>query len=168
MAKKPTTKPSKAVAMPAPTGAAVVDSLARMQYRYLASDGEAILLPLTSPYGPGAVWCKAGGSLALGASGFTLGAELLYLAKNPLANLITTEVYDNTTAPSADCVHYLEFSVPARYRYRAWLAGLTPALLWREGDWSFELSALASYRLRTGERDPDATKTWASPQADLE
>lgn len=148
--------------------AVVVDTLARMQYRYLASDGSAILLPLTSPYGPGALWCKAGGSLALGATGFSLGADFLYLAKNSLANLITTEVYDNTTTPAAGYVHYLELSVPASYRYRAWLVGLTPALLWREGDWGFELAALASYRLRTGERDPDSTKTWASPQADLE
>jgi hypothetical protein len=147
--------------------AGVVDSLARMQYRYLASDGAAILLPLTSPYGPGAVWCKAGGSLALGASGFTLGAEFLYLAKNPLANLITTEVYDNVTTPAADYVHYLELSVPAQYRYRSLLLGLSPALLWREGDWGFELTALGGYRLRTGERDPDASKNWGSPQADL-
>jgi hypothetical protein len=144
-----------------------VNPFLRFQYRYLCDAG-AILLPLTSPYGPGAVWCKAGGSLALGSSGFTLGAELLYLAKNPLANLITTEVYDNTTTGAADYIHYLELSLPAKYQYRSLLLGLSPALLWREGDCSFELTALAGYHLRTGERDPDATRAWASPQADLE
>jgi hypothetical protein len=148
--------------------AGVVDTLARMQYRFLASDGEAILLPLTSPYGPGALWCKAGGSISLGSSGFTLGADLLYLAKNPEANLIDTQLYDNTSTGSAAYVHYLEISLPTRYQSRSWIVGLSPALLWREGDYSFELTFLASYRLRSGDRDPDAGKTWASPQADLE
>lgn len=64
--------------------------LARAVGRY-QSDGGAVLLPLTSPFGPGAAWAKAELSLGLGESPFSLRAEALVLSTNDLANLISTE-----------------------------------------------------------------------------
>lgn len=148
--------------------AGVVDTLARMQYRFLVSDGETILLPLTSPYGPGAVWSKTGASVGIGNTGFTLGAALLFLAKNPEANLIETEVYDNSTTDSAGYVHYAELSFPCRFRTDPWTFGFSPAVQWREGEWACDFTFMGSYQLRIGDHDPDIHRAWASPQDDLE
>jgi len=144
-----------------------VNPFMRMQYRFLTGNG-SILLPLTSPYGPGAIWCKADGSLSLGDTGLSIGASFLYLAKNPEANLIDTQVYDNVATPTAGYIHYCELAFPFQCHYHFWFGGLAPAVQWRDGEWNFELTMLASYRLRTGERNMDRRSAWASPQDDLE
>ena len=148
--------------------AGYVDTLNRMQYRFLVSDGESILLPLTSPYGPGAIWSKTGASLAVGKTGLTLGAALLFLAKNPDANLIETELYNNTTTDAAGYVHYVEFSMPCNFRLSSWSFGFSPAVQWRDGEWGCDFTFMGSYKLRIGEHNPDSHRAWASPQRDLE
>jgi len=133
----------------------------RLQYRFL-SDSGALLLPLTSPYGPGAFWIEASGSLGIGATGFSAGFDFLYLAKNPEANLIDTAVYDNVTTEGTPSVHFASLSLPLSYSWRNWHISASPAVLVREGDWRFEATFLASYRLRLGNEARAEPAPWAA------
>jgi len=63
--------------------------LARGIYRYTPNKS-AVLLPLTSPYGPGALWGKLKGDLFFPGLNIRAGAELLLLFKNSHVNLIDT------------------------------------------------------------------------------
>jgi len=136
--------------------------LMRLQYRFL-SDSGALLLPLTSPYGPGAFWVEASGSLGIGTTGLTAGFDFLYLAKNPAANLIDTLIYDNVTTEDTPYIHFASLSLPLSYTWRNWLLSASPAVLVREGDWRFEATFLASYRLRLGNEARSEPSPWASP-----
>jgi len=136
--------------------------LMRLQYRFL-SDSGALLLPLSSPYGPGAFWIKASGSVGIDATGLSAGFDFLYLAKNPAANLIDTAVYDNVTTEGTPSVHFASLSLPLTYSWRNWLLSASPAVLVREGDWRFEATFLASYRLRLGNEAKSEPSPWASP-----
>ncbi|MFW6209285.1 MAG: hypothetical protein ACOC7X_11325 [Spirochaetota bacterium] len=67
--------------------------LSRAIYRYLR-DEETVLLPLTSPYGPGAIWVN--GNMELhSTSGWTLGLITETVFKNTKASLVTT-VYEDS------------------------------------------------------------------------
>lgn len=139
-----------------------IGTLLRFQARYLAGTG-ALLLPLTSPYGPGSFWVKAGGSASFRDSPLVLGLDFLYLAKNSEANLIDTPVFSNTTTASAPIVHFASLALPVSVTLGDWLVSLSPAVLVREGDWRFEATALASYKLRTGSTDLAEAQAWAGP-----
>ena len=70
---------------------------ARAIYRYRAQKG-VYLMPLTSPYGPGATWAEMGFSLG-SRPGLSGGLAVSYLNKLRLASLVTTdyESYDSIT-----------------------------------------------------------------------
>jgi hypothetical protein len=76
------------------------DFLAKMIARYKSDSGE-ILLPLTSPYGPGALWAE----LRIGARHermpLGLGLEVLVLSKNTEADLVTTAFKDDEAVAKA-------------------------------------------------------------------
>ena len=63
--------------------------LARAIYRYTPNKN-ALLLPLTSPYGPGSLWGKLKADLFFRSLNIRAGAELLFLAKNSEVNLVDT------------------------------------------------------------------------------
>ena len=127
-----------------------VNPFLRFQYRYLTDSG-ALLLPLTSPYGPGATWVNldAGFAIPLGAATrMDIGLDFLYLAKNTQANLIDTALIGNTTTAGAPVVQYISLALPLRLQAGAFNASARPGLALRDGDPWFELSLGAGYRLR--------------------
>lgn len=140
-----------------------VNPLMRFQYRFL-SDSGAILLPLTSPYGPGAFWVRARAFWDLGGMVPRVGLSFLYLAKNEEANLITTPL--DSSAANGKVLHFCELALPVDLRAGPWEIELSPALVVREGAWSFEATFLAAYRLRTGERQAVEPQAWAAPRND--
>jgi len=120
--------------------------LARAVYRFRLNSGGA-LLPLTSPYGPGALWARLEGGWRFASSSCRVGAELLLLGKNAEANLISTP-YD-TSAKDGDILFFGSLAVPL-----SWVAGpfelsLAPAALVRDRTWWMEASLGATYRYRS-------------------
>lgn len=121
----------------------------RFQYRFLMDSGAA-LLPLTSPYGPGALWLSASGGYEFGQTGLRLGAEIFLLSKNQAANLIDTPVLNNTTTAAAPRFFYATIALPATWRLGPWELSAKPAILIREDQVRPEATLGARYALRTG------------------
>ena len=119
----------------------------RFQYRYL-SDSGGLLLPLSSPYGPGALWASFSGSLELSRLGLEVGLDFLYLSKNDEANLIDTEVLGNTTTAGAHRTQFVSLALPARWRAGFWEFSVKPELAMLDGDIWFELWFGSAFRLR--------------------
>lgn len=119
----------------------------RFQYRYL-SDSGGLLLPLSSPYGPGAIWASLSGSLELSGLGLELGMDFLYLSKNDEANLIDTPVLNNTTTAGAHRSQFLSLSLLLRWRAGFWEFSIRPELAVLDGDPWFELCFGSAFRLR--------------------
>ncbi|HUW40080.1 MAG TPA: hypothetical protein VMV90_03650 [Rectinemataceae bacterium] len=123
------------------------DTLARAQYRYLLSDnGEAGLIPLTSPYGPGALWCRLDASQELGDTGLAAGPRLLLLGKNVAANLIDTP-YDTSDA-NAPWEFYGQLGLALKWRSGAFDFSAAPAACVRDYSWWVESSFAVTYHLR--------------------
>ena len=131
-----------------------VNPFLRFQYRYLIDSGDAMLLPLSSPYGPGALWLSASGGYEFRGTGLRLGLELFLLSKNEEANLVSTEVLGNTSTAGAPRFFFSSLSLPIRYRIGPWELGATPALLVREGLFRPEATLSARCLLRTGSAKP--------------
>ena len=86
-----------------------------LRYRYLlGTNGDAGLIPLTSPYGPGALWFRLLAGQELGLLGLRLGTDILLLGKNTAANLIVTP-YDQTV-PNAPWEFFGQFGLDLRWR----------------------------------------------------
>ncbi|MDA8424833.1 MAG: hypothetical protein M0Z80_01740 [Treponema sp.] len=123
------------------------DPLARCQYRYLLADsGSAGLIPLTSPYGPGALWFRLDEGQSFGVSGLRLGTDILLLGKNVAANLIDTP-YD-TTDSGAPWEFYGQFGLNLRLRRGVFDFTVEPAACDRDGTWWFESSFTVTYHFR--------------------
>jgi len=122
-----------------------VDPLARAIYRFRLNAGGA-LLPLTSPYGPGALWLRLEGGTRLGASGPRVGAELLLLGKNREANLVDT-LYDQS-AKDGSTLFFGSLTVPVSWRVGAFELSAAPAALVRSHTWWMEATFAAAYRFR--------------------
>jgi hypothetical protein len=154
-----------------------VDPLMRMQYRYDTAGG-ALLLPLTSPYGPGALWFQAAVSQDIGATGLNVGAQLLLLQKNEGANLINYSDYlypAGTTTPVVvdsdgfmgipECdgpyVYFGQLSFPVTFTYSCWQVVVSPSIVCRNWAWSGEVDFVASYHLRSGDHSAVAARPWA-------
>lgn len=118
----------------------------RFMARYLV-DGGSILLPLTSPYGPGALWFLATGDFALGGTGFSGGFELLLLGKDSGADLVATEFFG--PEGSGDRLFFASLALPVRYRLGFLELSLKPALLLREEDFWAEATLALSWRYRS-------------------
>jgi hypothetical protein len=131
-----------------------VDPLARAIYRFRLNAGGA-LLPLTSPYGPGALWLRLEGGWRFGGSGPRIGGELLLLGKNTEANLITT-LYDKS-ASSGHTLFFGSLTMPVSWRLGAFELSAAPAALVRNGTWWMESTFAATYRYR-GERSLGGTR----------
>lgn len=138
-----------------------VNPFLRMQYRF-ASDRGGLLLPLTSPYGPGAIWGRASLTQELAALHLSVGADLVLLQKNEGANLIT---YSNDPV-NGPYVFFCQLAVPVALRLPYWEIKVTPTLLLRDAEPRFEATLLAAYHLRTGDAEQAAPRHWAAPFGD--
>ncbi|MFZ2782504.1 MAG: hypothetical protein WAZ99_05890 [Rectinemataceae bacterium] len=119
--------------------------LMRFQYR-LTADRGGLLLPLTSPYGPGAIWAELRTRLSDPKGRLSAGFEFLFLAKNPEANLIDTGYTAADEAATTPYVLFLEAGLPLRAEWSGFEAGLRPALVWREGKVSYKAVITAAWR----------------------
>jgi hypothetical protein len=128
--------------------------LARAIYRY-ASHHDAVLLPLTSPYGPGALWGKLRADLEFGVpgdpssfwhGGIKAGAELLVLAKNSSVNLVSTPYKIDNSLAAYDTI-FVALDLPFSYTWRSLELSVSPAFLFGPGDFSLECTLGLRWRL---------------------
>ncbi|MDZ7793192.1 MAG: hypothetical protein U5P10_05705 [Spirochaetia bacterium] len=75
--------------------------LSRAIYRYLR-DEETVLLPLTSPYGPGSRWVKGSGEYAWGNTGFLTRLNFELVSHNSAADLVRTSYEASETVSEAE------------------------------------------------------------------
>jgi hypothetical protein len=144
-----------------------VNYFARFIYRFPRYNGGSILLPLTSPYGPGAFWLKSHGSVALAlfepakedgsgkrrpALSLELGYSLLYLDLNTEANLIDTKVIKNTTTANATRSRSFVASLPTVLSYGPWSACVEPAFVWHDESTAFEIELGLACTIVAGRR----------------
>jgi hypothetical protein len=121
------------------------DTLARSIYR-LDMDNGAGTFPLTSPYGPGALWFLLSAGLELGDSGLRLGSEVLVLGKNTGANLVQTP-YDGS-ARADPWALFASVKLPVRYRTGSFDISVAPDVCLRNRSLWLEASFALAYHLR--------------------
>ena len=124
----------------------------RFQYRYL-SDAAALLLPLSSPYGPGVFWFTASTGILLDSLNLDTEAEISYLSKNTDANLIDTPVIGNSSTEGAPRTRFISAALNLRWSLKTsaagrWEISARPELCGIDGDWWFELRLGSALRLR--------------------
>ncbi len=129
-----------------------VNPFLRFQYRYLTDSG-ALLLPLTSPYGPGAVWLDASARASI--RRWNLDAALCfgYLSKNSEANLIDTPVINNTTTAAATRTRFMTLALSLTWKQKvfagdSWEITVRPKLLYLDGDIWHEIRLSTALRIR--------------------
>ena len=110
--------------------------LARAIYRWTPNK-YAVLLPLTSPYGPGALWGKLKSDFYLPALNINAGAELLVLANNTSVNLVDTPYERNDNLKGFNRL-YFSLSLPFTYTWRFLEFSVSPALFWGSNGAAFE------------------------------
>jgi hypothetical protein len=125
-----------------------VNPLARFTYRFAQYSGGALLLPLSSPYGPGVLWARGRGEIRPGEGRFSLGLEALGLSVNAEANLVDTPVIGNTTTESAPRVNALVLQAPLRFSQGRWVLEAVPEFLLREGEAALSVRIGASWAIR--------------------
>jgi hypothetical protein len=110
--------------------------LARGIYRYPLFK-YSVLLPLTSPYGPGTIWGKLKTSFGFPRRSIRAGAELLFLVKNSKANLVDTP-YEADTGLNSYNRWFFALDIPLAYTWRDLEFSVLPALLWGTGGQALE------------------------------
>ncbi|MFZ4616384.1 MAG: hypothetical protein ACOYM2_09355 [Rectinemataceae bacterium] len=124
-----------------------VNTLSRAIYRYPIDSG-AILLPLTSPYGPGARWGRLVASLDRGLFGFQTGVDFLFLLKTESANLVTTPYFTGISATEASqAVSFFSLECFFSYEWEGVAVKITPAMNYREGKTGFFTRLAIGYRI---------------------
>jgi hypothetical protein len=113
--------------------------LARAIYRY-APNKEAVLLPLTSPYGPGTIWGRLVSSLTFPRFNAKVSADLLVLTKNRDVNLIDTLYDSSDPTHHSPRIWYVSLDLPGVYTWRWFEFSLAPALIIRNKKAVFECS----------------------------
>ncbi len=103
--------------------------LARAIGRY-KSDGGAILLPLTSPYGPGALWAELKMDLSPRKSPLAFGLDALVLSTNSAANLVTTYYAADPAVREAPRDVLIEAGLSARAAFGAFSLMARPSFIW--------------------------------------
>ena len=101
--------------------------LARAIYRF-TPNAYAVLLPLTSPYGPGSLWAKFNGKFTFTQINLEAGFEVLLLFKNSGANLVMTPYEEDGSLAGFDR-WFLTVDVPLTYKWRDFKFLVSPALL---------------------------------------
>jgi hypothetical protein len=116
--------------------------LARAIGRY-QSDGGAILLPLTSPYGPGALWAELKLNVSPRDSVLAFGLDALVLSTNSAANLVTLAFTANPAVREAPRDILIEGGLSASAALGAFSLKARPSFIWLNEQMmlGFELSA---------------------------
>lgn len=144
-----------------------VNYFLRFIYRYPRYLGGSILLPLTSPYGPGVRWIASHGEIVLGNTdkaspasdayqdgsspwSLSLGYRFLYLDLNTEANLVDTKVYGNTTTENAPRSYNVFASIPISLTSGVLSGTIEPAFLWHDGQSAFEIAMSLTYHIHAG------------------
>jgi hypothetical protein len=121
--------------------------LARAIYRY-SPNNDGVLLPLTSPYGPGVCWGRLKSNFTIpDIPSLEIGADILLLTKIRGANLVTTE-YKNDGVDDESRFWYFSLDLPCAYSWKFLRFSLTPALLINDGDVGFEFNLGVIYKLQ--------------------
>ncbi|HCO49621.1 MAG TPA: hypothetical protein DIT55_09470 [Spirochaetaceae bacterium] len=116
----------------------------RFTFRYPLDSGSA-LLPLTSPFGPGALWWLLRGDMEIGGSGFKLGTEALILYKHSKADLVHTNYFgDEPTGQT----FFASFSVPVKYSIGAFILLVSPAAIVQDGNIRGEFLVAVTWKYR--------------------
>jgi hypothetical protein len=110
--------------------------LAKALYRY-APNKEAVLLPLTSPYGPGTIWGKASANFRFPQRHIRAGADILFLAKNSKVNLVDTPYHEDGGLDAYDR-WFIALDLPITYTWHNFDFFLKPSLLWGTGGRALE------------------------------
>jgi hypothetical protein len=121
--------------------------LARGIYRY-APNNKAILLPLTSPYGPGTIWGRLVSTLDFSRPNLTISADLLILSKIDGVNLVDTPYVDDDAVKYGRRVLYVSLDLPCSYTWKYLEFLVSPALLIR--DWKTALECTLGLRVKLG------------------
>ncbi|GAB1481406.1 hypothetical protein MASR2M78_02210 [Treponema sp.] len=120
-----------------------VDPLERMIYRYTADHG-AVLLPLTSPYGPGAMWASFSALCRDRERKLRYGFSFLALSRNKSANLVTTLYTGDSAVKNADRSYTFAFDFPVSWDTKSIKVFTSPSIILVDGSGSFSLSLGAS------------------------
>ncbi len=129
--------------------------LARHVARYYTDDGDGIILPFSSPYGPGALWLQVDAEIKPFGSWLSFGLDFFFLSKNTQANLITTLYERSATVANAPRTVFVELGLPIKARLglkenRAQL-DFRPSLALLDGSLSLSLDMLLGFGI--GEDD---------------
>jgi len=130
------------------TGGVDRGALARAIGRYKTDYG-AMLLPLTSPYGPGAEWLKLDLDLTPRGSTLAFGFDALFLSKIPDANLVSTPFVRDDAMEAGPRSFLFETGVSARWAIGRASVFLRPSLAVMDGRFSGRLELGAEYLLGT-------------------
>ena len=123
--------------------------LARAIYRY--NPGKyAVLLPLTSPYGPGALWFKLKSNHLFSNVNLNIGSELLFLAKKNGVNLVDTPYRKQDSLNGFDQL-FVALDIPVTYKMDTKAGQLeffvSPSLFFGTGGTAFECTLGVQWRL---------------------
>ena len=125
-----------------------INPLSRAIFRYLR-DGGSVLMPLTSPYGPGAAWVTAGLDYKAQASWFKLGFKSTFLLKNSLASLVGTTYQDSSIIADAPQIFFASIRPDVEVKKGSFSVLFAPNLLVQDGRWWVELELISSYEFKT-------------------
>jgi hypothetical protein len=120
--------------------------LARAIYRY-APNGRAILLPLTSPYGPGTIWGRLVSALEFSPWNLKVTADLLILSTIDGVNLVDTLYTEDDSVENGRRVFYVSLDLPCVYAWKYMEFLLSPALLLRDRKFSVECTLGLRFKL---------------------
>ncbi|GHV25488.1 hypothetical protein FACS189498_3750 [Spirochaetia bacterium] len=120
--------------------------LARAIYRY-APNNDAVLLPLTSPYGPGAVWGRLVTVLDIPRLRANIKADLLLLSKTRAVNLVDTPYTGDSSLEFGPQAFYASLDLPCSYTLGNFEFSLSPALIFADSKTAFECTLGVSFKL---------------------
>lgn len=129
--------------------------LARQVARYYTDDGDGILLPFSSPYGPGAAWLKLDASARPLAAWLTLSLDALILSKNTAADLVDTPYRRDPAVENAPRTLFIELGLKARAEadlgFARGFISLRPGLMAKDGAVSGALDLRAGLSFGAGD-----------------
>jgi hypothetical protein len=120
--------------------------LARAIYRY-GPNHYAVLLPLTSPYGPGVIWGKLNTNFSFPERHITVGTEFLLLTKKRDVNLVDTKYSINDPTRHSPRIWYGTFQVPFSYTLKNLEFSIRPGILFGSSDFALECTLGLRYTL---------------------
>ena len=98
---------------------------ARAVFRYISDEG-AILIPLTSPYGPGTFWLNTYGLLKLRNLGLQFGVDCVFLWKYPDVDLVRTGYFTQSEYSGFPPFYYARTEIFGTYANKLMEVSLAP------------------------------------------